>query len=141
MTNTGPSVKATGTIRTSRFVKLVDSFHGQECDANERPIGISMEGSNKAPLSDVVTTNNAALTGESFALYGEGDICLLEAGAAIDVSAENRLKSDGDGKGVTVATSGATQQEVGAIALQDAGADTEKIQVVVKIYSFYPALS
>ncbi len=128
MPNTPPQLIAGGTIYTCRFVK-VSTAADDTClqgSANCETIGISQSGSNKAPLSDVVSTNYAAESGETLEIYGDGDVCLLEAGAVITRGA--LLASDGNGCGTT-ATAG---QNVGAIALQSASASGVKIRVQVR---------
>lgn len=140
MANTPPNLLADGTIRTSRFVKIgTEDFEGLEADANEKIIGISQDGSRTAPLSDVISVNEAAQDGESFRLFGDGEQCLLEAGGSF--SAGGLLKSDADGKAVAIATSGTTLQRYGAVALQDSGGDGEKVQVQVDIGSERPAIA
>lgn len=127
MPNTPANLMANGTIRPSRFVKgdITADFKCLEADANDEVIGVSMEGSNYPPLSDLVSTTNAATQGQYVKLYGEGDVCLLEAGAA--VTRFDKLKSDADGRGVAIASSGTTLQNIGARALQSAAAAGELI--------------
>lgn len=138
MPATPPNYVAVGQIRPSRFVTLVDDFAVEEADANEIICGIAMEGTRTAPISDVVTTNIAAESGDSLQVYGDGEECLLECGDT--VVAGNRLKSDADGKGVPMATTGTTIQHYGAQALQD-GAASELIRVFIRIGSERPALA
>lgn len=140
MPNTPPLLMAKGTIRPCRFVKLdASNPHGAlECDANDIPIGISYDGTNKPPIEGLVTTAYAAEAGQSLPLYGDGDICLLEAGD--NVVTGNRLKSDNDGKGVPIATTGTTIQHFGAVALEN-GASGTLVRVQVKIGSERPALT
>lgn len=141
MPNTPPNLVAGGNIRPCRFVKLSGSYNhtALECDANEAPIGIAQEGSNYPPLSDLSLTVYAATSGQGLRIFGEGDVCLLEAGAEITRGA--RLKSDADGRGVPIASTGTAIQNIGAVALQSAAAAGEKIQVQVTFYSERPALT
>ncbi len=141
MPNTPPHLMANGDIRPSRFVKIDATAEnkGLEADANELLIGISFEGSNYPPLSDLSITVLAAAQGQHFRMYGAGDVCLLEAGDAI--TAGDRLKSDADGRGVTMASIGTTIQHYGARALQDAAAAGELIRVFVDLGSERPALA
>lgn len=141
MPNTPPTLVAGGTIRTSRFVKLSPSADNQglEADANEEAIGVSYEGSNYPPLSDLVSTDNAATEGQEFRLYGPGDICTLIVGDV--VTRGQKLKSDADARGVPIATTGATLQHYGGFALESASAANEKIRFLVHPGSVYPALS
>lgn len=137
MPNTPPALQASGTIRTSRFVKISGEFTCAECDANDPIIGVSYQGSNSAPIPDS-TQGNAAISGQVPRLYGEGDECLLELGDT--VSAGAYLKSDADGKGVPALTTGTTVQNVGAIALQD-GVSGALIRVAVHLERRLPAAS
>ena len=132
MPNTPPNLMANGTINVCRFVKL-DTTTDNKCvqaTANSKIIGVAQEGSNKAPLSDVVSTNYAAEAGEELRLFGDGDVCLLEAGDVVTVG--DLLKSDSVGRGVPVA-GGSTVEYTGAVALQAAAAAGVKIQVQVQI--------
>ncbi len=141
MANTPPNLIAGGTIRPSRFVKIDTGADdsGLESDANEDTIGVSHDGSNQPPLSDLVSTNNAAIAGQHFRLFGDGDICLLEAGAA--VANGERLKSDADGKGIPILLTGTTVQRYGAKAMETAAADGDMIRVQVLSGLFLPAAS
>ena len=141
MPNTPPTLVAGGTIRTSRFVKLSSAADNTalEADANEEAIGVSYEGSNYPPLSDLVSTDNAAVEGQEFRVYGPGDVCQIVAGDA--VTRGQKLKSDADGRGVPIATSGTTLQRYGGFALESAAAAGERIRFMVLPGSVYPALS
>ncbi len=119
MPNTNTSYRAGGTIRPLRFCKLTDEFTVEEANANEIIRGVCGGSTNQPPLSDLVTTANHATVGQPVQLYEEGEETYLELGDTVDVSAEARLKSDADGKGVPVATAGTTNQNYGAVALQD----------------------
>lgn len=136
MANTPPNLRASGEIRPCRFVKISGSNLGAEADANEEVIGITWQDGRYPPLNDLVTDNPHAITDDPIRLYGDGDICLLEAGGTW--VAGERLKSDADGKGVAAATSGTTLQNVGAIALE-AAASGEKRRVQVNIHGEMPA--
>lgn len=131
MPNTPPFLKAGGDIYPCRFVKLsaAADHTGLQAGDNEASIGVSMEGSNYPPLSDLVSTTKAAEDGEYFRLFGDGDQCLLEIGLA--VTRGQRLKPDANGRGVPVATTGTTLQNVGAVALASGTASGEKIPVQV----------
>lgn len=139
MPATSPNVMAYGNIRPSRFCKPdTDHDHGAlEADANERVFGISMEGSREAPIPSV-STIYAAQSGDSFKMYGDGEECLLELGGTVGYG--DLLKSDADGKGVAIATSGTTLQHYGARALTD-GASGELIRVQIILGEVYPALA
>ena len=142
MPNTPPNLMANGAIRPSRFVQLDTSADKKviEGTANCKLIGVAHEGTNYPPLSDLSITAYAAEAGEYLKMYGDGDVCLLEAGDAITMG--DRLKSDSAGRGVAIATTGTTIQQFGAVALQTASAAGEKILVQVTSYrSERPALT
>ena len=144
MSLTHPQVVANDNIRPFRFCKPDDSgtpedFYVKEANANEKIIGIAGEGTNMPPLSDLVTTAYAAQAGQSFRMNGNGEVCLLEIGAA--VAAGTYLKSDNEGRGVEIATTGTTLQRYGAMALQHGAAAGEKIRVQVMIGSERPAIA
>ncbi len=138
MPNTPPTLMAAGDILPSRFVKLTADHKAQQAGDNERVIGIAQEGGNRPPLADLVTTIKAAENGQTFRLYGEGEVCLVEAGAAIQPG--DRLKSDANGRAVPIATTGTTIQNIGAVALEGATAAGELVRCQVQIYSERPAL-
>ncbi len=138
MPNTPPTLMAAGDILPSRFVKLTGDHKAQQAGDNDVVIGVAQEGGNRPPLSDLVTTVKAAESGQTFQLYGDGDVCLVEAGAAIQPG--DRLKSDANGRAVPIATTGTTIQNIGAIALEAASAAGELVRCQVKIYSERPAL-
>lgn len=131
MPNTPPLLIAGGDIYPSRFVMMDSSADrtGLQATANAVIIGVSMEGSNYPPLNDLVTTHKAAKEGDYFRLYGDGDYCLVEAGEAFDRG--TRLKADANGKAVAILTTGTTNQNIGAIALESSNGDGEKIPVQV----------
>lgn len=133
-----PSYVAEGDIRPSRFVKIGSGdFSVLEADANEAVLGIAMEGTKTAPIPSA--SANAAEDGDHLHVYGPGEECLLELGSG-GITAGAYLKSDADGKGVAAATTGATQQNRGARALEG-GAEGDKVRVVVHIETNYPALA
>lgn len=140
MPNVVPQVVAGGDIYPARFVKLSSSADHTVLQGtdNSELIGISQSGSNKAPLSDLVSTAKAAEAGQNLQIFTEGDVCLLEAGATI--TRGNLLKSDANGKGVPIATSGTTIQNYGAVALEN-GANGELIKVQVRFGKVRPALA
>ena len=140
MANTSPNLKAGGNIRTSRFMTLstTDNHTVTESNANEAVIGISGESNNYPPLNDLVSTYYHAESGQPVRCYGEGDVCFLTAGGSI--SAGDRLKSDNDGRGVEIESTGTTIQNIGARALEDASTG-ELFRVQVLISSERPALT
>ena len=133
MPSTPPQIMARGDIHTCRFVKIdpATDQSALECGANIRPIGISYEGSDYPPLSDVAVSDHAARDARYMGLYGEGDICLIEAGDA--VVRGNLLKADANGRGVPISIVGAVTEHYGAVALQSAAALGEKIRCQVTI--------
>lgn len=137
MANTPPNFRASGDIRPCRFVKISGNFTVAEADANEDAVGVAYQDGKFAPLNDLVTTNNHAASGDIVRLYSDGDVCLLEYGGT--VTAGQYLKSDADGKGVAVATTGTTNQLARALAL-DGGSSGEKHQVMLVRQTIRPAL-
>jgi len=133
MPNTPPLLMANGDIYPCRFVKLDTSgdHYGIQATANSQIIGVSMEGSNYPPLSDIVTTVYAAQQGDYYKLYGDGEQCLVEAGTSIAMG--DRLKSDANGRAVPIATTGTTNQNMGGVALAAASALGEKIPIQVLV--------
>ena len=134
-----PSYIAKGDVYTCRFVKSdgTNDFAVVQATANDVVRGISQEGNREAPIPSV-TSSLAAQDGESLKVYGETQECLLELGGT--VAAGDRLKSDANGKGVNIATTGTTEQNIGAVALEG-GASGAKIRVQVAISETRPALS
>lgn len=139
MPATPPNFQASGDIRPSRFVTQDGDFTCAESNANDRIVGVSMEGTRTAPISDVVLTNLAAQVGESLKTYGDGEECLIELGDTVVVATEARLKADADGKAVPVATSGTTVQNIGGFALQG-GISGDLIRMVVQPGQWRPAI-
>lgn len=129
---------AGGTIRVCRFLKVSDSHTFAEADANEWVAGIASEGSADNPATG--TAGNAAESGDQFQFYGDGEICLLAINDTVDCSAASLLKSDADGLGVNIATTGTTVQNYGAEALED-GVAGDRIRVRIIRGKTRPALS
>lgn len=141
MPNTPITIKAGGNISPSRFVMFDTSndFTGLQATANARTIGVSQRGTRNAPISDVADSGYAAISGDTIQLYGPGDNgVLLELGDT--VVRGGLLKADANGKGVPIATTGTTIQQIGARALQS-GSSGERIQVEIIEYSERPALA
>jgi len=139
MTTQSPNYVAAGNISPFRFVKTYTSADNAvvQADANARIVGVAQEAGRSAPIPDV-STNYAAVSGDPIHVYGLGEQPLLELGGT--VAAGDLLKADSSGKGVVIATTGTTIQNVGARALS-AGASGEKIRVQVINDSIRPALS
>ena len=132
---------AGGTIRPSRFV-FPDSTTDHrvvEGTANAEVDGVSQSGTNRVPLSDIVSTSYAAIVGEQVKVYGLGSFCLIEAGDAI--ANGEYLKSDSVGRAVKIATTGTTIQNFGAKALATASAAGELIPAQIIIGKTRPALT
>jgi hypothetical protein len=131
---------AGGDIYPARFVKV--STAGDRavlaCGTNEQPCGISQMGQRDAPVTGA--SDLAAASGEAVAINGAfGEPCLLEIGSG-GVTRGANIKSDTDGKGVLSATTGATMQWIGAVALESASAG-EMAFVQPVMIPHYPALS
>jgi hypothetical protein len=141
MPNTPPNLVAGGNIYPCRFCTLSTSYDMTvvQCGANEDVIGVSQEGTNSPPLSDVTVSTYAAADGQNMRMFGEGDVCLIEAGDVI--TRGGRLKSDSVGRAVPIATTGTTRQKIGAIALQSAAAAGNKILCQVRFETDRPALT
>jgi len=134
------SLRATGNIGPSRFVTISGEQTANQAGDNQDVLGVAQEGSNKAPLQDYVSTVYAAQAGEQLEVYSAGELCLVEAGAAI--TAGQLLKSDASGRAVAVATTGTVIQNYGAVALQGAAAAGQKILcLVTPLQKFRPALT
>lgn len=137
------SFRANGTIRVGRFVKQdpADANSIKEAGANERSVGISDMGGRTAPIPSVTADPpEAAQSGEDCTVFSTpGETCLLYAGSG-GWSAGDELKSDANGAGVKLATTGTTIQEVGAQAESDCAAGSYG-QVRVQYATRRPALS
>jgi len=117
---------AGGNIYPCRFVKYSDDYKVTQATANDPVFGISQMGTNVPPIPDV-TSQYAAVSGQTLHVFQDGEECLLELAASL--TAGTKLKSDANGKGVAVGTG--SVQEMGAILLED-GADGELRKVRVQ---------
>lgn len=130
------SYKARGTINPSRFV--VASGEQDSCvnqaGANSVVVGISQEWNQDAPIPGAGT--DAATSGELVKVYDINETCWLELGAT--VARGDRLKSDANGQGTPIATTGTTPQQIGARALQ-AGTSGQLVRVQVLFSTESPA--
>jgi len=135
-----PNFTAGGDIYPSRFVKLSASYDNTVTQAgtNEQPIGISSDATRDAPLDGA--SGLAAADTNALQVNLPGSVCLLEVGSG-GLTRGDYVKSDTNGKGVTAATTGATAQFVGALALESASAGELARVLVLFIPKFYPALS
>lgn len=138
-----PQLRATGNLYPMRFVMLstTEDNSGAQATANAQVIGVSGVGTNYPPINDahVTVAGYHAVDGDVIQLHGNGDICLLEAGDV--VASGDRLKADSNGKGVPIATTGTTVQQIGAVALEAAPAAGVKIRVQVQCRSERPAVA
>jgi hypothetical protein len=128
----GKSYLAGGTIRVSRFVKNdTEPFTVLEADANEKIAGISQEGGRVAPIPTVTADPpEAAQDGEQLEIHSTDDRVVMLLIGTGGVTAGERIESDADGQGVTMATTAGTTREVGAIALETAIAgDLARVEV------------
>lgn len=138
-----PNYIANGNISPMRFVTF-DTTTGSDnkvlqCGTNGQVAGIAQEGGREAPLPVIGSTMYAGKAGDCLTVYGEGDTCLLELGGT--VTQGNYLKSDTNGCGVAITTTGTTAQQVGAYAMGN-GVSGEKIRVQVRLIpKVYPALA
>lgn len=119
--NQQPQLIAGGTLAPMTFAKVSTAADDTclQAGANDVIIGITQVGTDNPP-GLTGATSNAATVGESIQLYGLGDICSLTAGSG-GWTAGDRLKSDASGNGVTIATSGVSQN-CGAVALETVAA-------------------
>ena len=134
-----PNFKAAGNVPPSRFVAVATVSDNAVvlASANERLIGIAQEGGREPPLPSV-STIYAGQDTDNMHVYGLSEECLLELGDA--VAKGDRLKADSVGRGVPIATSGTTLQNVGAIAFST-GTTGDKIRVQVVLMPERPAIS
>ena len=110
-----PAFTASADVNASRFVKISGDFQVAECDAGQKVIGVSQEGTQFPPgVAEGLggTTNTlAAKSGRTLKVFGLADICVVLAGAAI--TAGDFVGADTDGKATPL-----TEGNVGGIALQ-----------------------
>lgn len=131
MANTPPHFMANGNIVPSRFVMgdVTAPNKALQAGANDIIMGVSFEGSNYPPLSDLAIVVLAASQGQYFRMYGEGDICLIESGSVL--TAFDRVKADAVGRAVPIAAAGTIIQQIGGVVLDDAAAAGELVRIAV----------
>lgn len=131
---------AGGDIRPSRFVKLSTAADNTflEADANEVTIGIATDATQDAPLPSA--DGDAAEAADQVHVNPIGCVAKLYIGSG-GVTRGAYIKSDADGKGVLAATTGATAQNIGAIALESASEDELCSVLIVHLPKYYPALA
>lgn len=135
MPNTPPAFVASEDIRPSRFVTPSGNHKVAEADANEAIAGISRAGTRYAPLSDLSISPLAAVSGEEVPMIGDGEIGLVLSGGVFSAGAE--LKSDNDGRAVAAATTGDVNQNIGAVALEEATAADQLVRVQCRIQTVW----
>jgi hypothetical protein len=91
-----PSFTASAAIAKMRFAKISGDFTIAQCVANDVAFGVSSEGSSEAPIPGAGV--NAAETGGLVRLYGQGESCPIEVGAA--VVANGFVKPDANGRAI-----------------------------------------
>jgi len=94
------SFTASGNVTPSRFVTLSGARTVAQSVAGEIAIGVAGRGTKEAPIPGASAL--AAAAGDSCPVHGLGEVCLIEAGAAVTVGAY--LKPDASGRGIAVAT-------------------------------------
>lgn len=135
------SLKATGNITPSSFVKI-DTTSDGDCalaGSNDETIGISAEHTRNAP-GTAADDGYTAISGESVAIYGPGQICLLKVGSG-GLARGGKVISDGSGLGVAAATTGTAIQWIGARALQTVAQNGFCLVRVCESFAYRPALS
>lgn len=140
--NVVPQMKAGGNISPCRFVSISGDFTVIQSTAGSNSrgdavLGVSQQGTRDAPISGA--SAYAGIDGDAMQIHGDGDICLLTA--ATTTTAGDLLKSDANGKGTPIASSGVYNDNIGAVALQGGSAD-ELILVQICTFRHYrPALT
>lgn len=131
---------AGGDIYPSRFVKISTAADNTVLQAgtNEQSIGVSTNATQDAPLPGASTL--AAAADDPLSWHPIGSVCLLEIGSG-GVTHGAYVKPDTDGKGVLAATTGATAQSIGALALESASDGEFAKVLVLHLPKNYPALS
>lgn len=122
---------ANGAIPMASFVKIDTADSGADdyvlqCGAGDAPIGVSGVDTDRAPLSDMISTQYHAQQGEPCRVYQGGDVCLLAVGAA--VTQGQRLKPNASGQGIPVTADG---DFWGAVALESSSVAGSYLRVLV----------
>lgn len=143
MIHAPPQLQAGGNIYPARFIKADPSNEGKciQATANSKSLGVSQVGTNYPPLNDpaVTVSGYAATEGQTIEFHAIGQVCLVEAGAAINPGDD--LKPDADGKAVPIASSGTTLQRIGARAIGKATEAGHFIRCFVMPGSERPAIA
>lgn len=117
------SFRASANINTSRFVKISGPHTVAQCVANEQAYGVSHEGTQEAPIPGV--TPLAASSGESCLVYGPGDNCEVECGAAVTAGAF--VKPDANGRAITASAN----DKYSGQAINSTGAANQKLKITL----------
>lgn len=116
---------ANGTINTARFVKLISGtkFRVAQAGDNEAVYGVSTQQARRPEITGTLAaTTEAAIAGEPIDIEQPGTLAWVTVGAAVVEGAY--VKSDTNGKAVTIAAAGATKQHVaGIVVIGAANAD------------------
>ncbi len=140
MSATELQLTARGNILPFRLVRI-DAASENGClqaGDNTDVIGVAQSGTNNPEISGMVTAQYAAQTGQPVRVQGPGSIAMLELGGT--VTAGQYLKSDSQGRGVAVASTGTVIQNYGAVALQG-GTSGSIIRAMVVVGKVRPALT
>ncbi len=123
----GVQFRAGGTIGPAVFVKLSTAADNTvlQAGAGDPIIGISQVGQRRVPGLAGSDPTIAAIAGEFVEVFIIGDVAQLTAGAAF--TRGDFLMSDANGDGITATT----VLEVGAVALQSAGAAGVLVNVLI----------
>ncbi|MFO0940081.1 MAG: hypothetical protein U0930_04875 [Pirellulales bacterium] len=122
------SFVANADISPSRFVQVYGGPHQvKQCAAGGPAFGVSHEGTVDPPIP-LVSTALAAKQGESVMVYGPGDTCEIECGAAISLATGPvYLKADAQGRAIpAVAT-----DKYYAEAVSETSAAGEKVKAII----------
>ena len=104
MTVLTPSFTANGNVNPSRFVKITGPMKVSQCTvAKERAFGVSQEALMDTPIPGASSTL-AAEAGRQMGVFGPGETCLVQVGAAVTAGA--LLTGDVNGKAVATTTAG-----------------------------------
>jgi hypothetical protein len=93
-----PNFNASGDINRSRFVTPSGARTVAQATAGSAPIGISQRGTRDTPLPGA--SSLAAIADSPVSIFGIGEMCSLEAGAAVTVN--SFVKPDSVGRGVAI---------------------------------------
>ncbi len=133
MPSTPANLMANGPIFPSRFIRIDPSadFKGIASEAGLAILGVSQDGTNFPPLSDLITgARVAASIGQYFRYFGEGDVCLVETNESIIAGDQLKAAGTGDDTG-RAATADTDNDQVGAVAIQSASGAGELIRCQV----------